>query len=173
VIPRHRRQPTMLLLYDRRDRRRLVLRAVGPGDRLMARLLAVSLDRRLAAGRPAESSTLLAARAQTLVAPDERRALASNWEHLLEVTRTQPGRRLRRVPVCRDRIAVAEPMIRQMILALVAPHPVPASGVAAVSRLLGDGTGPLYNRRSPTDLLSALREATRRLDPVAWPVASN
>ena len=171
--PRHRRGPTLLLLHHRGDPGRLVLRPVGRRDRLLARALAVSLDRRLAAGQPAESSPLLATRAQTLVAPEERRTLASNWEHLLDVTRTQPARLVRRVPVCRDRIAAAESSVRAMIVALVAPHPVPARGVATVSLLLGDGTGPLYNRRSPTDLVSALREATIRLDPVASPVASS
>ena len=170
--PHHGRGPTMLLLHDRGDPRRLLLRPVGPWNRLLARLLAVSLDRRLAAGHPAESSPLLATRARTLVAPDERRTLASNWEHLLDVTRTQPPRLVRRIPVCRDRIAAAESSVREMIVALVAPQPVPARGVATVSLLLGDGTGPLYNRRSPTDLVSALREATMRLDPVASPVAS-
>ena len=138
----------------------------------MARVLAVSLDRRLAAGHPAESTRLLATRAQTLVATEERSNLASNWEHLMDVTRTQPARLVRRVPVCRDRIVAAESSVRETIAALVAPGPVPARGVATVSLLLGDGTGPLYNRRSPTELVSALREATIRLDPVASPVAS-
>jgi hypothetical protein len=138
----------------------------------MAHVLAASLDRRLAAGQPAESTRLLATRAQKLVAPEDRRALASNWEHLMDLTRTQPARLVRRVPVCRDRIAAAEPSVREMIVALVAPRPVPARGVATVSLLLSDGTGPFYNRRSPSDLVSAIREATLRLDPAASPVCS-
>jgi hypothetical protein len=162
----------MLLVRDPGDRHRLVPRPTRSRDRFLAHLLAVSLDRRLANGQPAESTRLLATRAQMLVTPEDRRALAANWEHLVDVTQTQPTRLLKRIPVCRDRVAAAEPLVREMIVALVAARPVPARGVAAARLLLSDGTGPLYNRRSPSDLVSAVREATFRLDPVARPVTS-
>jgi hypothetical protein len=61
----------------------------------------------------------------------------------------------------------AEPVVRQMLVALVAPWPVPARGVAMANALLSDGAGPLYNRESSSDLLTALGHATHELDPSA------
>ena len=90
----------------------------------------------------------------------------------MDVTRTQPDRLARRVPLCRDRIRAADASVRKMIAALLVPGPVPARGVATVSLLLSDGAGPLYNRRSPTDLEEAVHEALLRLDPVSSPVSS-
>jgi hypothetical protein len=81
-------------------------------------------------------------------------------------------RSFRRIPLCRDRIAGAESSVREMLVALVAPLPVPAQGVARAGLLLSDGSGPLYNRRSPTDLEGALAEVTEQLDPSSSPVLS-
>lgn len=157
--------PALLLLRDGNDPGRLRTRPTRWWDRLGARLLARSLDRRLAADDAPESDPRLATRAQTLVAPDERRSLAANWEHLLELARIEPVRAVRRVPLCRDRIADAESSVREMLVALVAPLPVTAAGVARASLLLSDGSGPLYNRRSSTDLVGAVNQVTEQLDP--------
>ena len=46
---------------------------------------------------------------------------------------------------------------------LAAPGPVPAQGVAMVSQLLADGTGPLYREASADDLGGLIGEATRAL----------
>ncbi|MGA3146371.1 MAG: hypothetical protein ABSF33_02715 [Acidimicrobiales bacterium] len=43
--------------------------------------------------------------------------------------------------------------------------PVPARGVAAANRLLTDGTGPIDNSSSTTDLVAAVREVVELLDP--------
>jgi hypothetical protein len=61
-----------------------------------------------------------------------------------------------------------------MLRALVDPLPVPVRGVAAVSCLLSDGTGPLYSWSGPVDLIDALQRATAQLDPTvplarSWP----
>jgi hypothetical protein len=49
---------------------------------------------------------------------------------------------------------------------LTAEGPVSARGVAMVSRLLGDGTGPLYNRRvQPAQLDATLRQVIAALQP--------
>jgi hypothetical protein len=130
-------------------------------------VLARSLDRRLAAGNVPESTRLMATRAQTLVSPEQRRALARWWEHLLDVTASQPVRPLRRLPLCRDSIMAAAPSVREMLVALEAPAPVPVRGVAMAGLLLCDGTGPLYNPLAPLDLQSALREVMLQLDPAA------
>ncbi len=68
-------------------------------------------------------------------------------------------------PLCRDRVAAAEPAVRLMIDALVAAVPVPARGVALAGQLLRDGAGPVYNRRSPVGLEAALQEVIAQLSP--------
>ena len=135
---------------------------VSAADRVLARVFGASLDRQLAAGHPAEADRLLAARAQHIVSLPRRRALARDWEHLLDVARRAPAPA---VPLCRDRIAAAEPSIRELVACLRVPLPVPARGVAAATVLLTDATGPLYHRRSRADLDGLLREAIAQLDP--------
>lgn len=46
---------------------------------------------------------------------------------------------------------------------LTAPGPVPAQGVAMMSRLLADGTGPLYTRTCGEDLGHIIGNAARAL----------
>jgi hypothetical protein len=50
-----------------------------------------------------------------------------------------------------------------LVDALLIQHPIPSRGVAMVSLLLGDGTGPLYRSGSSDDLDVALREAIAQL----------
>lgn len=135
---------------------------VSAADRVLARMFGASLDRQLAAGQPAESDRLLAARAQHIVSLPRRRALARDWEHLLRVARRAPAPA---VPLCRDRIAAAEPSIRELVACLRVPLPVPARGVAAATVLLTDATGPLYHRHSRATLDGRVREAVGQLDP--------
>jgi hypothetical protein len=136
------------------------------------RLFASRLDRRLAAGTAPESGRLLASRAQTLVSAAARSALADNWHHLLRAARRPPTPITGRAPLCRDRITGAEPEIRQMIDALVAPAPLAAGAVAMAGLLLSDGTGPLYNRGCTLDVRETVRQVTARLDPSASLVRS-
>lgn len=156
-----------LVLRDPGGSGALVARPRRLPDQLLARMLGSSLDRELAAGRQPESARLLAARADDIVSLRRRRALARNWEHLLEMARRPPGPGSARVPPRRDRIAAAEPEVREMMTRLLAPLPVAAQGVAAVSVLLTDATGPLYNPGNHTPLVTSLRAATERLDPAA------
>lgn len=167
-----------LLLVDPHNPQRLTAGFNRRCDRFFGLLFASSLDRQLAQGRSPESNRLLAARAQLLVSPAMRRALAQNWEHLVGQARTPPVQRDPRVPLNRARIIACEPAIQEMLNALLAPLPVPARGPAMVSCLLSDGTGPLYDRRCSTGLGIALREATEQLDPsgslvsAAWNTSS-
>lgn len=135
---------------------------VSAADRVLARVFGASLDRLLATGQAAESDRLLAARARYIVSLPRRHALARDWEHLLDVAHRAP---VPAVPLCRDRIAAAEPRIRQLVACLRVPLPVPAQGVAAATVLLTDATGPMYQRRSPAALDDLLREAITQLDP--------
>ena len=138
------------------------------GDGVLARVFGASLDAALAAGRPPESSRLLAARARDLVSPRRRTSLAGSWEHLLLVARrARQGRHSGRaaVPVCADRILAAEPAIRDLMNLLAAPLPVPARGVAMARVLLTDAISPVYNRRAGVALTNALQAAATQLDP--------
>jgi hypothetical protein len=162
----------MLLLHDPLQIDRLVARPCRLRDRAGAHLWAPTLDHLLAAGRSPDAGRLVATRAQALVSPARRQALAHDWEHLVEVAGRTPQRSVRRVPLCRDRIAAAEPAITDMLVALVAPGPVPARGVAMARLLLGDGAGPLYNRRCPVDVVAAVGDVTAHLSPAASLLAS-
>ena len=137
--------------------------------RPFATLFGPVLDRRLAAGAPPESGRLVAARAERLVSSRERRKLVREWEGVLERAHTTPQARSPRAPLCRDRVIAAVADARAMLSALSSPLPVPARGVAMASRLLSDGTGPLYNRNSPVSLSAALRSVTAQLDPGTLP----
>jgi hypothetical protein len=138
-----------------------------------ARALGATLDGRLARGEAPESSRLLAARAQLLVSPTVRQALAQSWLDLLIQPHEPVTRRDLRVPVIHNRVEVAEAQIRAMLAGLLAPLPT-ARGVAMSSELLSDGAGPLYNPHCSVDLGSTLRQISQELDPfVSLPSRTN
>src|ERR1700691_344790 len=93
--------PTLLLIDDPRHPGGLVPRPWRTGDRVVARLLAPSLDRRVSAGGAPDSDRWVPTGAGMLVAPRWRRTLAAHWEHLLEEARRPPVRLRRGVPLCR------------------------------------------------------------------------
>src|SRR5215472_6730188 len=133
-------------------------------DRVVASSRAGRLDACLAAGVPPESGRLIALRAAALVVPARRQRLASDWDRLVRVAHERPATRAR-VPLHSAGIVAAEDDIRELQRSLRANVPVPARGVALASTLLTDGTGPLYNRRSPVNLRVAVRDAIEHLDP--------
>lgn len=135
-------------------------------DRALARAFGFRLDRRLAAGRSPEADRLLAARAQHLVSPAIRQALADDWEYLLRVVKHAPAPTLGRMALRRGQIVAAEPEVRELAACLRTPLPVAAAGVAAASVLLTDGAGPLHNPYAQKlDLRDALRQTIAQLDP--------
>jgi hypothetical protein len=136
---------------------------------LLARLRAWSLDHQLAAGCPPGFSRALSVRARQIVSPAERRRLARDWEHVLDLAARPPVPRTPRGPLCRDRIAAAEPEVREMVCVLTGPLPIAARGAAMAMLLLADGAGPLHNHRSALDVAAAVREATRQMDPLTDP----
>ena len=150
-----------LLLYERDFPHPLTAQCNTRWVRAISRLCAASLDRRLAEGRAPESHRLLAARAQVLVSPVERQKLAHQWADLVAQARRSPGLRAPRAPINRESILANEPGIRALVGLLVEPGPGHVRGIARLSSLLSDGTGPLYNRQcSKDDLRGALLEAT-------------
>jgi len=134
-------------------------------ERVAARVLGASLDRQLAAGCPARSEPVLAARARRLVSPAARRQIIRGWNNVLRQAGRPPF--MPRPPLCRDKIIAAEPDVRYLLALLAGPRPVAARGAAMAMVLLTDGTGPVHNHRSPVSLAAAVREAIRQLDPSA------
>jgi hypothetical protein len=149
----------------------LAMRPSRVTERLLARMLGASLDRQLAAGRTPESSPLLAARAQHIVAIRSRQQLARNWENLLRAARRAHRTYYPAMPISSDRIIAAEPAVRELVRQMAAPLPVAARGVAMATVLLTDALGPVYNRRSRVTLAAALEAAAAQLDP-ALPLMS-
>jgi hypothetical protein len=145
------------------DLGRLVLRRVWPWQRMLACSRAGRLDRELAAGTSPEASAVLAARAARLTSTEFRRDLAASLRRML-VAAGQPARavaeqrpglggtRPLRVPVRTSRISRTAPALAELASRLLEPGPVPVRGVAMVTLLLADGTGPLYREASRADL---------------------
>jgi len=163
-----------VLLDD--DLGRLTLRRVSPWHRLLARVLAASLDRQLAGGTRPEASAVLAARAMVLTSAGYRRALAASLRRMLAASAAPESRSLLvttarsaggavhpYVPLRRDRIAGAAAELTGLAECLTARGPVPARGVALVSQLLADGGGPLYRAASRDDLTEFVEQASGAL----------
>jgi len=144
----------------------LGLRRVRPRDRLLTRLRASSLDAELAAGASPESSVTLALRAGQLCRPSYRRLLSHGLTRVVAVAE-RPTRSLRKVPVNRDAVHGARAELESVAERLGAAGPVGVRGVARVSGLLTDGTGPLYQASRPGRLRDELRTALGAMDAFA------
>jgi hypothetical protein len=136
-------------------------------DRLQARALTRSLDRLPAAGRPLHSSQALDIRGRAIVSLPARRALTKRWLNVLDQASRPPVPRSPHAPLRRAAILAAGQDLRAMIAVLASGRAIDARGAAMASSLLTDGTGPLYNPASLVDLGTAVRDATRRMDPFA------
>jgi hypothetical protein len=68
-----------------------------------------------------------------------------------------------RVPLRLERISQSAPLLAALAARLLEPRPVPVQGVAMVSRLLADGTGPLYREACRDDLDAIIERAARAL----------
>jgi hypothetical protein len=163
-----------VLLDD--DLGRLTVQRVSPWHRLLARVLAVRLDRQLASGTRPEADAVLAARAMFLTSARYRRALATSLRRMLAASavpsaRPHPMAEARsplaafrpHVPLRRDLIAGSAPELTGLANYLTAPRPVPARGVALVSQLLTDGSGPLYRAAAREDLGGLIDQASQAL----------
>jgi hypothetical protein len=155
------------------DLGRLTLRRLRPWHRVMASSQAVRLDRELAEGTSPEASTPLAARAMRLTSMEYRRGLAGSLRRIL-VAAGEPAppvavraplgaSRSVRVPLRTSRISRSAPRLAELASQLLRPGPVPVRGVAMVSQLLADGTGPLYREAGRDDLGAIIERAERAL----------
>jgi hypothetical protein len=101
------------------------------------------LDAELAAGWNPLGSPALALRARQLAEPAQRRCLATAIERALDLAR-RPAYRSGMIAPCRLD-AAAERDLRYIALRLRTSGPIGERGAAIVSKLISDGTGPLYN----------------------------
>ena len=156
-----------VLLED--DLGRLRMQRLRSWHRLLARGQAARLDRELAGGASPEASASLAARAAELTSTEFRRDLAANVRWMLfmagEPASTAPLRAARpvRVPLRTARISRSAPVLAEMASRLLEPGPVPARGVAMVTQLLADGTGPLYRAGTRDELTTVAERAVQAL----------
>ena len=170
-----RENDTMHILLED-DLGRLTLRRLRPWDRIMARCLAVRLDRDLARGARPETNAGLAARAVRLTSMKCRRELAESLQRILgavlpasscgRAMAADPSARVARqphVPIRRDRVSRSASELAELAARLVQPGPVPARGVAMVCQLLTDGGGPLYRKACRDDLAAIAERATQAL----------
>jgi hypothetical protein len=100
-----------------------------------------------------------------------RRDLATSVQRILAATgeppagipsRTVTGHPPR-LPLRRAPIRQAAGPLAQLGGFLAAPGPVPVQGVAMISQLLADGTGPLYHEACTKVLADTIENATRAL----------
>jgi hypothetical protein len=166
----------MLVLLDD-DRGRMTLQRLRPWHRILARSQAARLDRELAGGASPEASATLAARASRLTSMEFRRGLAVSLQRVLvaagesDIVRSQPitghlslaAACPPRVPLRLARISQSAPGLADLAGHLVQPGPIPVRGVAMVSQLVADGTGPLYREASRDDLGAIVERAARTL----------
>jgi hypothetical protein len=152
------------------DLDRLTLIRVRPWHRLLAHCTATRLDRALAAGTSPETSISLAVRAMQLTSGKYRRQLATGLQRILATATQQPATpswantvHPTRLPLSRKRIGRSAGPLAALASYLSATGPVPVQGVAMVSQLLTDGTGPLYHQACGEDLADIIDKATQAL----------
>ena len=161
--------PAHVLLLD--DRGVLTLRRLRPWHRMLARCAAARLDRQLAAGTSPEDSVSLTARAVQLTSMTYRRDLAASMQRILAAAGAPPAilplpvtpTRPPRLPLRRAQIRQSARPLATLARHLAEPGPVAVQGMAMVSQLLTDGTGPLYCDTCAVDLDDLIGQATRAL----------
>jgi len=129
--------------------------------RIAAHLRAGSLDRALIAGADPAASRSLAARAQLLGSRKTRRTLADALELL--VRRAGAPRTLRAPLVNRRAVLAHADELCSLAQRLRGPEALYVRGIAVVSELLTDGTGPLHRPGATAESARALELAHRAL----------
>jgi hypothetical protein len=133
-------------------------------DRMAARWRAGSLDRKLAGGDAPDSQPALALRAQTLIGPSMRTALARQVQRVVREARERRARGRARIPTHEDEVLAAADDLDVLARRLGDAGPVSARGVADVRVLLTDGSGPLYDRGARVKLRTAVTRALEHLE---------
>jgi hypothetical protein len=128
------------------------------------------LDAQLAAGAQPLPGTLLHHRAEELASPAHRAEIAhALGEILREARRPRPSRGVR-MPLRTRAIRECDEDILALVRRLEDDHAVDVQGVAMVTQLLGNPSGPLA-RAGDNSLRYAVRSARLALDHVDEPAA--
>ncbi|ULN38406.1 hypothetical protein [Mycolicibacterium smegmatis] len=112
--------------------------------RIEARIHANKLDAALAVGAPTPPGSAIAVRADRLTSASERHAIARTLRRAVRDAASDIWQISARVPLHRKNIDECRELIEAIAQRLHAPAPVSARGMARLSRLIGDGCGPLY-----------------------------
>jgi hypothetical protein len=134
--------------------------------RLLTRLWASWLDSALASGIDPSASPALECRAATILSPRNRAGIARALREGRESAGLQIDPHDLRVSLNLAELQLASRQLIELEDTLLAPGPVYCHGVVMASRIVGDGTGPLYAPRRSGELrervevaLAALRGA--------------
>jgi hypothetical protein len=133
--------------------------------RAAARILAPSLDTKLALGVDPVTNEFLSARGQQLASLSTRHSLAASYLDLVDAARAPRSPFSPVVPVVRGQVIAAESLIRDIARSLTNPLPR-VRGIAMAASLLSDGVGPIFNPASDVDLSTALHEVLAYIDPL-------
>jgi len=133
-------------------------RSLRPGvlARVAARLHAGSLDRELIAGADPSRSAALAARASKLTSRRTRALIADGLERSLQDA--QGARRRFSAVSAKSPVLACAKEVGELAELLRGREPLYAPGIALISELLSDGSGPAYRGR-PQTLARRLDEA--------------
>jgi hypothetical protein len=126
------------------------------------------LDEQLAAGVAPHPGTLLYDRAEELASPENRARLASALEHLLRDARRPRPSRGARMPIRARQIRECDEDVLALVRRLRDDHAVDVQGVAMVTVLLANPSGPLA-RAGDSSVRIGLRSARLALDHVDEP----
>jgi hypothetical protein len=131
----------------------------GLRTRLKAFTGRVELDRRLARGASAQTSPELARRALVLSRWRMRHRLADALEHAVIEAIRPPYEHGAAIEVQREEVLLAQHDLLRLVRALRSEPAPQVRGVAAVSLLLTDGTGPLFAPHPPGTLREVVFQA--------------
>jgi hypothetical protein len=130
----------------------------GLTARLASRLRGDALDRALIEGADPAATAQLAARAARLTSQSMRREVARGLDQLARDEREAPKRW--QVRPFKRAAAANAPELHALAARLRGPGPLYARGIAMLTRLLTEGTGPAYTD-SGGDLLARRLRAAR------------
>jgi hypothetical protein len=123
-----------------------------------------SLDEALADGASPLWTPELALRARQLVSRGSRQHLATSLERLVEEAKRPVPPRAVALPLPRREILEAQTSLFSIAARLRDERPVYSRGMALLSRLLGDGSGPAYNPHAGGSLRHAVGAIAAALD---------
>lgn len=156
----------MLMLTTEETGRVVAAQRVRLRDRLVARLAAGTLDRRLAAGVAPDRSPALALRAQWLIGASARRKLAAHIRTIVADARNYDNWRRPCIVASRHAVRTAADDLDALADRLAGGLPVSARGMAQAQLLLSDPTSPLYEHGTGAAVRAAASATIVALQPL-------